>query len=578
MHKTIQLCGAAAMLASAFLLGGADTFARSGGIQLPVEILELPEIVKQVSPPQGIVNLDGSDFFGSPLGAGNVSITFKASPIVNPDMEEGMFFKIYVDGATEPAELLPCEKATTDIMGAPSGGFTFKGDYTRKGTYHIEIPAGVWLVNDAESPALALNYEITNDYFITPPSGVVGKISEFEIIFPSSFETTYNGGIKIYKERTSIDYDFDVVAVEPEPGAEQNTFIIRMKEELTDPYIYILEMPKGVFTQKWYGPEFSKTEGVREIKSDQQVLKFTIPDVATPAITPSTDKAVLSFDKFLLDIKADVEFSLICNDKVGNFLYPADEEWTMSAVPFARLYAPQSEVKDNKQMSLVFVDALGEDGVIDPNFSITPPPGNYVLLLDPNVFSLFVPGRAPLAAAPYTYRYTVIADPTVTEVMTPSGEYSKVETVEVRFPNAQYVTENPECPSEITLLDADGKPVEGIDISIDSGGIAPLEMEEEYEGASVKINLSPALVEKGVYTLVIPQGRFACDGEYGSNELTLVYDIDGTSGIDTVNADNGLVTVYTATGIPVLDKADKELLSTLAPGIYIVNGKKLVIR
>lgn len=576
MSKTtvMSVCALAAVSFGIFGTGVAE--AKSGGIQLPVTPLALPDPVRSVSPAQGIINLDGSDFNGSPLGAGNIALTFSSAPTVNPDMEEGLYFKIFVDGAEEPAELLPCEKATVDIMGAYIGGFTFKGKYTQKGIYHIEIPAGVWIVKGEESPAVELNYEVTNDYFINPPAGVVDKITEFEIIFPSSFETTYKGGLKIYKERTNIDYDFDVVPVDPEPGAEQNTFRIVLKQPLTDPYIYILEMPRGTFEQKWYGPDFSTTEGVREIKSEQQVLKFTIPDVAIPAITPSNEAPLFSFDKFDLDIKSDGEFSLTVNDKVGNFLYPADEEWTMGSIPFARLYAPQEMVKGNK-MSLVFVDAIGSDGVVDPDFTITPPPGNYVLQLDPNVFSLFMPGKAPLAAAPYTYRYTVIADPTVSQALPGSGQYSKIDEVEIRFPNAECVTENPECAQKITVLNADGTPVDGVEVTITGGGIAPSAEDDDYNGASVTLNVAPALVEKGDYTLVVPQGFFSCDS-FPNNEITLNYSIDGTQGIDTVNVDNGLVTVYTATGIRVLDKADASALETLAPGIYIVNGKKVVIK
>lgn len=79
MSKTtvMSVCALAAVSFGIFGTGVAE--AKSGGIQLPVTSLALPDPVRSVSPAQGIINLDGSDFNGSPLGAGNIALTFFSS-------------------------------------------------------------------------------------------------------------------------------------------------------------------------------------------------------------------------------------------------------------------------------------------------------------------------------------------------------------------------------------------------------------------------------------------------------------------------------------------------------------------
>lgn len=572
----------AAVLAAASLTA-LPMSARSGGLQFPPEVLPLPSMVSATQPAQGTpIFLDGSSTAGYPKGVGSITIVFTSAPEKNIDIEPGSYFEIYVDGADEPAEKLPAESACVDAMGYSYGGFTFKGNYTKKGIYHITIPEGAWLVNGTPNPAFALNYEITNDMVLTPEPGTYNELTDIEIIFPSSFETTYNGGIKFYIERTPDDLPLEVEKVEPSiEGEEQNTYILHLNngKPINEPNIYILEIPNAAFTQKWYGPEFSKTEGVRTISSDAAVLKFYVPSIPVPGVSPEPGSTLLKFNKFTLEVSGEGDYVLVPNNVTANYLYPATEEWEVSTVPYARLYAPVDDnVRDNKYLDIVFTDALKADGSIDPDYEIVPPAGNYVLSLGAGAFNEFYAGGAPKSSSPYSYRYTIIADPTVTEIVLP-GDNNKLDFVELRYPNASYVEPNPDCAQAIEVLDEDGNKVDSVEVVINSGGIAPMaDEEDDYEGASVKIEFEPAIVEKGTYTIFVPRGYFTCDADYPSNEETIKFYVNGTLGIDTVNADNSSVDVYTTTGVCVLRGAAPEAVETLNPGIYVVNGKKLVVR
>jgi hypothetical protein len=88
------------------------------------------------------------------------------------------------------------------------------------------------------------------------------------------------------------------------------------------------------------------------------------------------------------------------------------------------------------------------------------------------------------------------------------------------------------------------------------------------------------LEEAGVYTFTLPAGTFVfADGE-SLDEIEFTYTVvPETSGVDSVAAANSeLVDVYSIDGVCVLRGAEKSNVSSLAPGVYLVNGKKVLVR
>lgn len=97
--------------------------------------------------------------------------------------------------------------------------------------------------------------------------------------------------------------------------------------------------------------------------------------------------------------------------------------------------------------------------------------------------------------------------------------------------------------------------------------------------------LSKPVSEIGTYKLVFDEATF-CDenydmnmGESGRANPALVYTYYiGTSGVSAINGLDGKVTVVSPDGVVLLNNADAAELNNLPEGLYIVNGKKLVIR
>lgn len=150
----------------------------------------------------------------------------------------------------------------------------------------------------------------------------------------------------------------------------------------------------------------------------------------------------------------------------------------------------------------------------------------------------------------------------------------------VKNPSQVTLDEETFDPSTIKIVNtATGKEVEG-------GKYATYA--EAWEDFSIV--LENPLTEIGTYTLTLPAGMFGSDawmpgGSEGTCNPELVYTVvltenGATVGVKpvAVGADADKVTVYTLNGVQVLYQADREALKTLNKGIYIVNGKKVVVK
>ena len=97
----------------------------------------------------------------------------------------------------------------------------------------------------------------------------------------------------------------------------------------------------------------------------------------------------------------------------------------------------------------------------------------------------------------------------------------------------------------------------------------------------MRITFNPAPTTAGKYTLNIGYGSLMFDGAQANENITATFDFDPTyAGIDGVDADaqSDSNTVYTIDGRCVATDAPAASLKTLAPGFYIINGKKTFVK
>lgn len=107
-----------------------------------------------------------------------------------------------------------------------------------------------------------------------------------------------------------------------------------------------------------------------------------------------------------------------------------------------------------------------------------------------------------------------------------------------------------------------------------------VEAVEGAEHATFKITFDNPPTVAGNYTLYVNAEAFTLDGSQVSPAIEVNYKFDPSlSGIDGIgDGNNGTVTVVTIDGRVVLKDASASRLSELEKGIYIVNGKKTIIK
>lgn len=138
----------------------------------------------------------------------------------------------------------------------------------------------------------------------------------------------------------------------------------------------------------------------------------------------------------------------------------------------------------------------------------------------------------------------------------------------------------------VTLTDADTAGTNGINPTLidEKGNSYGIDLQIYWDGDfnQLEMNLSNgAITADGTYTLTIPAGALTWnDDENNVNkeDIVFTYVIGTSTGIDNIVANaGGKVDVYTINGVSVLRNADAAAVKALKKGLYIINGKKVVI-
>ena len=142
------------------------------------------------------------------------------------------------------------------------------------------------------------------------------------------------------------------------------------------------------------------------------------------------------------------------------------------------------------------------------------------------------------------------------------------------------------------LIDSDGNTIKewnmegGDDSSTD--GYVSYDWDNWAFGGYVLLNLESTITEEGTYTLVIPEGTFVYNDDASFSNVNAAFEAVYTIGESSENSEAGISNitvdgtetydVYTISGMRVMSAADKGSIDSLPAGIYIINGKKAIVR
>lgn len=393
-------------------------------------------------------------------------------------------------------------------------------------------------------------------------------------IEPTLTEITlqYDGLVKISSETSFINYGSGmteafkaITPVDPE-GDYANTWILTIPDSYIATYA-----PENLFLTIVATDENGKLVEGNEGFEDGNYMFFDFP-IAGAAVRD---------DYYVLPAEGEVEslyeFTVGCDTETTGLSYNSEVAIT--------LYDPMSRADlytfTSNDMEVVSVPKEGvvippgiEEGNSDyyttiVKFSLPNPitdEGTYWLNI-PEGFFVFGSQFSTKKNAVRSIAYEIAGEPEPVEYTTvpAEGTVKSLDVVEIHFP------EGPMMGNGHPSLSIDG----GTPIVLnDPEMIIP----EDFSDPSCTfvLTLPETYTANGTYEITFPKGFFqGMSGDLPA--ITLTYVI-GQTGIDAVFGDVEVVNVFTFDGRQLVNNGTVEDIKALAPGFYLINGKKVVLK
>lgn len=316
---------------------------------------------------------------------------------------------------------------------------------------------------------------------------------------------------------------------------------------ITEPGTYDIVVPDGFFT---LGEQFET------YSSNAATITYVIKGASSGTevtVTPASESTVEKLDKITFTYVGGINVS---NNGENITVQKREDSMTYTDVTSFNADDVQYDFADADNMWINFAEPITE-------------PGLYIVTVPAGFFNLGESGDATndVMVLYYEVKEQTTEDGFEISVNPAGGNVTEIPAQIVVTAAGRSMIGNGE--SAITLTDADSK---SYNVSLD--------IDWNLEMNQLAINLADdAITAAGTYTLTIPEGAINGDSETDTNkELVVVY-IIGTTGIDNMVANAGSkVDVYAINGTNILRNANATAVKSLAKGLYIINGKKVVIK
>lgn len=485
-------------------------------------------------------NVGAYDFITSPVEGSTVNEISTIVCSMIPGADEGTSAIGYANPTDKFVYLLneKNEKVATATCGDVEGGMyiKFSPAITEPGTYTVHIDDYVYFVGTGfnaaqnENPVefkytvIAAPEELE---FTTDPENesTISSLGEIVIMSDKDIYGTTTP-IQAYCDRQVFNGTLTMGDVNRREAYIE--FTDAAGEPITAEGDYRIEIPAGVFGNKaWYD-----SDCLSGACNAATTLYYTVGKEASE-ITYTADPADGSKVDALGTVTIDYNTTSIMASSGQIVIYKDGKE--LKKVDAKVVYKDPNDWNEVSHKATFDVNVT-EAGV----YTIEIPEGYFVDEMGDNIPAVTLTYYVGDVAVPDNKPCT--ADPA------DGSELDALTTITLTYKNNEIATGN-------------GK----IHINKDGQEIAQVEAELDFNNwnvATVAVNAT----EKGVYTIVIPEGYFNDENGDAIEGVTLTYYVGVASGIQNINAAIANGTVYNLNGVKV-NKATK--------GIFIVNGKKV---
>ena len=376
------------------------------------------------------------------------------------------------------------------------------------------------------------------------PDATVEKISTIKFGFETGIAPSYLANITILdKARNVVATSKNIEVIYPNETAEWGPeVIVSFDNEITENGTYTVVVPEGVFNVDLQSQGF-------EMKSNREaIFNITVDNGDTPSqamhVSANPQEGEVNSLK-------DFEFTFmdynVCDWTYDVYPYITDAEGNvveLSNFGWGNAY---------NQLVCSLSKEITEPGT----YVLTIPAGAVTYNDDPDNLNSEV-----------TFTYTIADKSNENVTITPAaGNVSEIPALLIlTFNDQTEVGASGNC----TLVD-------------DKGNSYKAELGIYWEGAlnELQIELADgAITAEGTYTLTIPAGAvsYGSSGDSSNGELTFVFVIGNATAISNIFAAEGKVEIYNANG-QLVKRGDASAIKTLAPNkMYIINGKKVIIK
>lgn len=457
--------------------------------------------------------------------------------------------------------------------------------YKYTGTYKVTIPAGYFYYSDGTlNEPLSCQWGINNPELIVEPAtgSVVTELKTVKVTFPDAQKIQFiskgyspeNPPTKDNETR-SVFYSYDPVdAVASEDGTEpyESGELIPVIDgnvaTFTIPEVYTsgtltMTFGEGAFNVLYPGSSTVSTSTLTSARYTIMSNSNNGEENAGYTITPEPGEVYQIPSAPIIDHVNGVETVT----EAYFILYPPKDKTVTMVKGAARLYAVYDGVRDSSPLKTFNAKKYNDENAImftiagseSEAGSIKLAPGEYELVVAKNTDMI---NRNPELVYTYTF---LPGEVEINTAITPANDDELTEPLEkitIEFTESDNVTLAPGAYATIMFG------------TIEYSANVALETINEHP--AVVITPYAQFVNEGKYVVSISGSSLVVDGT--NYPINIVYNIGaGVTSVEAVTADyNG--TVYGIDGTIVVRNAGADAINALTPGLYIINGKKIIVK
>lgn len=376
------------------------------------------------------------------------------------------------------------------------------------------------------------------------PDATVEKISTIKFGYADGIQASWFDNITILdKTRNVVAKSVDVTSVIPEGEENNDDYIVKevvvsFNNEITENGTYTVVVPEGMFNLDLTAQGFN-------VKSNREAtFNITVDNGDNPM--PSINVSINPVPGEVASLK---DFDLIFND--------ANEAGWGDGFP-TLTYPDGTVVKIKNQEFGTEWNEL----TLSLDEEITAP-GEYILTLP--AASVNLDGTP--TDKDYSFTYTIAEADNEKYTVTPEvGNVTSLQTIDVIFDSHSEISFGIGNPS---LTDAAGK---SYNVTEEFGPDWDI-----YNWA--RFTIAEEITAEGTYTLTLPAGHINYeDGSSNVKDIKFTWTIGNATAISNIFAAEGNVEIYNANG-QLVKSGNASAIKSLAPNkMYIINGKKVIIK